>query len=48
MLYDWVMTQLTDSAVWSGETRGALTPKPVDSVHADTTIITGREKKFKK
>lgn len=29
-----------DSAVWSGEPRGALTPKPVDSVHTDTAIVT--------
>lgn len=40
------MSSLTDSAVRSGETGGALAPEPVDSVHADPTIVTEGAKKL--
>lgn len=35
-------TALTDSAVRSGEARCALAAKPVDPVHADPAVVTGR------
>lgn len=41
-----LMPSLTDSAVRSGETGGALTPEPVDSVHADPTVVTAGAKKL--
>lgn len=40
------MSSLTDSAVRSGETGGALAPEPVDSVHADPTVVTEGAKKL--
>lgn len=33
---------LTDSAVWAGEPRSALAPKPVDPVHAEASVVAAR------
>lgn len=42
------ISSLTDSAVWPSKPRSALTPKPVDSVHTDPSVITEREERNKK
>lgn len=35
---------LTNPAVWSGESRGTLTPVPVISVHTGSTVIAAEKR----